>query len=127
MAIQVLSNRIEIVLPNNTNGGMPLFHETQLQAVAKSFGGYTVIDQQGGWTDGGKLYKDDSQRLIINFNTLSSFNRQAIRKLLKYLFNDCGQLAVFIQINDIAMIMESTDKLSIVLETYRNLKEGLYQ
>ena len=125
MTIQILSNRMEIVLPNNTNEGMSLFHETQLQAIAESFGGFTVIDQQGGWVDDGKLYKDNSQRLIINFNTLSIANRIAIITLLRYLFNDCGQLAVFIQINDVAMIMEGSDKLSEVLEAYKNLKGGL--
>lgn len=125
MTIQILANRLEIVLPNNTNEGMPLFHETQLQAIAESFGGYTVMDQQGGWTGGGKLYKDNSQRLIINFNTLSIADRTAIRTLLRYLFDECGQLAVFFQINDVAMIMESTDKLSEALEAYRNLKGGL--
>lgn len=125
MTIQILSNRLEIVLPNNTNEGMPLFHETQLQTIAESFGGFTIIAQSGGREYGGKLYKDNSQRLIINFNTLSIANRTAIRTLIRYLFDDCGQPSVFFQINDVAMIMENTDTLSEALESYRNLKGGL--
>ena len=54
----------------NDNDGVslaPLNDKIKLTACLR-FGGCTLVDSQGLWNDGDKLYNDDSYRMIVAFN-----------------------------------------------------------
>lgn len=103
-----MSNEITIVLPKTNNEGVAFTYERHLKAIAENFGGYTLLEQKGGWvSDDGKLMIDKAERLIINCDEILAENFQPIQALLQFLFCNVEQLAVFIKINNVACIMEN--------------------
>lgn len=111
-----LQNKLEIVLPRFDNDSKALSYDTNLKELASSFGGYTLIEQQGGWVDNGRLYTDVSDRLILNFSELDYTQLSHINLLLSSLWFQGGQLAVFIQINETAYIAEKLDITELLVE-----------
>ena len=66
----LLKNTFTMQIMKQDNDGVslaPLNDKIKLTACLR-FGGCTLVDSQGLWVDGGQRYKDDSYRLIINFN-----------------------------------------------------------
>ena len=77
----LLKNEFSIQIMKQDNVGVslaPLNDKINLTACLH-FGGCTLLESNGYWNDGGKLYNDDSYRLVI------AFNRD--EKTLDYLLN----------------------------------------
>ena len=66
----LLKNEFEMQVMKKDNDGVslkPLNDKIKLTACLH-FGGCTLVDSQGLWNDGDKLYNDDSYRMIVAFN-----------------------------------------------------------
>ena len=66
----ILKNEFEMQVMKKDNDGVslkPLNDKIKLTACLH-FGGCTLVDSQGLWNDGDKLYNDDSYRMIVAFN-----------------------------------------------------------
>lgn len=66
----LMKDTFEMQVMKNDNDGIslaPLNDKIKLTACLR-FGGCTMVDSQGLWNDGDKLFADDSYRMIIAFN-----------------------------------------------------------
>ena len=84
--------------------------------ASENFGGCTLLDSFGYWVDNGKLYVDDSYRLVIDFN----FDQDTVSKLLSLIKMELisgEQEAVCFSINGVTSISNS------VLEAQKDLNE----
>lgn len=66
----LLKNTFEMQVMKQDNDGVslaPLNDKIKLTACLR-FGGCTLVDSNGLWSEGGKLYNDNSYRMIVAFN-----------------------------------------------------------
>lgn len=66
----LLKNTFEMQIKKQDNDGArltPLNDKIKLTACLR-FGGCTLLESNGYWNDGDKLYNDDSYRMIVAFN-----------------------------------------------------------
>lgn len=95
----------------NDNDGVslaPLNDKIKLTACLR-FGGCTLLDSNGYWNDGDKLYNDDSYRLIIAFNN----DEKAMDHLLGLIKMELvggSQEAVCFTVNGATSISSSVDE-----------------
>lgn len=61
-----LPREITIILPVQDNDGVDLSEEIELvkEQVRIIAGGYSILAQSGEWEEDGKVYKDESLRLV---------------------------------------------------------------
>ena len=93
---------------NDGNDLKPL--NTQLKINASlAFGGCTLLDSKGCWSENGKIFIDDSYRLIVNFNS----DKDTINHLLELIKMELiggRQEAVCFTVNGVTSISYSTDE-----------------
>lgn len=118
----LLKNTFEMQIMKKDNDGVslePLNDKIKLTACLR-FGGCTLLESNGYWNDGDKLFADDSYRMIV------AFNRE--EKTLDYLLNlvklellGGNQEAVCFTVNGETSISSSVDEargdLSALLTT----------
>ena len=107
----LLKNTFEMQAMKKDNDGVslaPLNDKIKLTACLH-FGGCTLVDSQGLWNDGDKLYNDDSYRLIIAFNN-DDKALDHLLDLVKLELVGGNQEAVCFTINGATSISESIDE-----------------
>ena len=116
----LLKNTFEMQIMKNDNDGIslkPLNDQIKLKA-SDSFGGCTLLDSFGYWSDNNQLYVDDSYRLIINFNYGKGVDKQ-ILSLIEMELIGGKQQAVCFTINGVTSISSS------ILEARKDLNTML--
>ena len=116
----LLKNTFEMQIMKNDNDGIslkPLNDQIKLKA-SDSFGGCTLLDSFGYWSDNNQLYVDDSYRLIINFNYGKGVDKQ-ILSLIEMELIGGKQQAVCFTINGVTSISSS------ILEARKDLNAML--
>ena len=107
----LLKNTFEMQIMKQDNDGVslaPLNDKIKLTACLR-FGGCTLVDSQGLWNDGDKLYNDDSYRLIIAFNN-DDKALDHLLDLVKLELVGGNQEAVCFTINGATSISSSVDE-----------------
>lgn len=117
----LLKNTFEMQVMKKDNDGVslaPLNDKIKLTACLH-FGGCTLVDSQGLWADGGKLYNDNSYRMIIAFSN----DEKAIDHLLDLIKLELvggNQEAVCFTINGATSISSSINEARDDLDTLLN-------
>ena len=107
----LLKDTFEMQIMKKDNEGVslkPLNNQLKMKA-SESFGGCTLLDSKGYWSENGKLFVDDSYRLIIDFNS----DQDTIAKLLELIKMELvggRQEAVCFTVNGSTSISESIDE-----------------
>ena len=107
----LLKNTFEMQVMKKDNDGVslaPLNDKIKLTTCSR-FGGCTMVDSQGLWNDGDKLFADDSYRMIVNFN----YDQDTINQLLDLVKMELiggRQEAVCFTVNGSTSISESIDE-----------------
>lgn len=101
----LLKNVFEIELMRFDNNRQTLkdLNRKIEQAACRFFDGCTLLNSKGYWLDGGRLYKDNSYRMLINFNT----DKQTLDKLLSLIEMELiegKQETVYFSVNGITSI-----------------------
>ena len=107
----LLKNTFELQVMKNDNDGVslkPLNDKIKLTACLH-FGGCTLVDSQGLWNDGDKLYNDDSYRMIVAFNN-DEKAMEHLLDLVKLELLGGNQEAVCFTVNGSTSISESVDE-----------------
>lgn len=107
----LLKNTLEIQVMKQDNDGIslaPLNDKIKLTACLR-FGGCTLVDSQGLWADGGKLYNANSYRMIVNFNN-DDKAMEHLLDLVKMELIGGNQEAVCFTVNGSTSISESIDE-----------------
>ena len=107
----LLKNTFEMQVMKNDNDGVslaPLNDKIKLTACLR-FGGCTLVDSQGLWNDGDKLYNDDSYRIIVAFNN-DEKAMEHLLDLVKLELVGGNQEAVCFTVNGSTSISESVDE-----------------
>lgn len=107
----LLKNTFEMQVMKNDNDGVslePLNDKIKLTACLR-FGGCTLVDSQGLWNDGDKLYNDDSYRMIVAFNN-DDKALDHLLDLVKLELVGGNQEAVCFTINGATSISSSVDE-----------------
>ena len=107
----LLKNTFEMQVMKNDNDGVslaPLNDKIKLTACLH-FGGCTLVDSQGLWNDGDKLYNDDSYRMIVAFNN-DDKAMEHLLDLVKLELVGGNQEAVCFTVNGSTSISESIDE-----------------
>ena len=107
----LLKNTFELQVMKNDNDGVslkPLNDKIKLTACLH-FGGCTLVDSQGLWNDGDKLYNDDSYRMIVAFNN-DDKAMDHLLDLVKLELVGGNQEAVCFTVNGATSISESVDE-----------------
>ena len=86
----------------------PLNDKIKLTACLR-FGGCTLVDSQGLWADGDKLYNDNSYRMIIAFNNDDKAMGHLL-DLIKLELVGGNQEAVCFTVNGATSISSSIDE-----------------
>lgn len=107
----LLKNEFTMQVMKQDNDGVslaPLNDEIKLTACLR-FGGCTMLESQGLWADGSKLFADESYRMIVAFdhdeNTLDY-----LLNLVKMELVGANQEAVCFTINGATSISSSVDE-----------------
>ena len=114
----LLKNTFEMQVMKKDNDGVslePLNDKIKLTACLR-FGGCTLLDSNGYWNDGDKLFADESYRLIIAFNN----DDKALDHLLNLVKMELvggNQEAVCFTINGATSISSSVDEAWYDLNT----------
>ena len=118
----LLKNTFEMQVMKQDNDGVslaPLNDKIKLTACLR-FGGCTLVDSQGLWADGDKLFADDSYRMIVAFNN-DEKAMDHLLDLIKLELVGGNQEAVCFTINGATSIISSVDEarddLSMLLTT----------
>lgn len=107
----LLKNEFKMQIMKKDNDGVslePLNDKIKMTACLR-FGGCTLLESNGYWDDGDKLYNDDSYRLIIAFNN----DEKTIGHLLDLIKLELvggNQEAVCFTVNGSTSISESIDE-----------------
>ena len=85
---------------NDRDTNMPVFTEDQAKAEAekiliKHFGGYTIQDARGGWSDEGRIYQEYTIVIYLSDTTLDAVHAAADEMIPVF-----KQSAVLIQSNE---------------------------
>lgn len=107
----LLKNTFEMQVMKLDNDGVslaPLNDKIKLTACLR-FGGCTLVDSQGLWNDGDKLFADDSYRMIDAFNN-DDKAMDHLLDLIKLELLGGNQEAVCFTINGATSISESIDE-----------------
>lgn len=107
----LLKNTFEMQVMKLDNDGVslaPLNDKIKLTACLR-FGGCTLVDSQGLWNDGDKLFADDSYRMIVAFNN-DDKAMDHLLDLIKLELLGGNQEAVCFTINGATSISESIDE-----------------
>ena len=100
---------LKVILPIEDNDGNKVDYTDSLKEAVKAFGGYTLRECKGGWLDNDTLYTDTSNELELIYPFMDGSKTKAVRAILSYLFNEGGQLAVFVTIGQGSAILEPSD------------------
>lgn len=107
----LLKNTFEIQIMKKDNDGVslaPLNDKIKLTACLR-FGGCTLLESNGYWNDGDKLFADDSYRMIVAFNN----DEKAMDHLLDLIKMELvggNQEAVCFTVNGATSISSSVDE-----------------
>lgn len=107
----LLKNTFEMQIMKNDNDGVslaPLNDKIKLTACLR-FGGCTMVDSQGLWADGGKLYNDNSYHMIVAFNN-DDKAMDHLLDLVKLELVGGNQEAVCFTVNGATSISNSVDE-----------------
>ena len=107
----LLKNTFEMQVMKKDNDGVslaPLNDKIKLTACLR-FGGCTLVDSQGLWADGDKLYNDNSYRMIIAFNNDDKAMGHLL-DLIKLELVGGNQEAVCFTVNGATSISSSIDE-----------------
>ena len=107
----LLKNTFEMQVMKKDNDGVslaPLNDKIKLTACLR-FGGCTLVDSQGLWNDGDKLFADDSYRMIVAFNNDDKAMKHLL-DLVKLELVGGNQEAVCFTINGSTSISSSVDE-----------------
>lgn len=107
----LLKNTFTMQIMKQDNDGVslaPLNEKIKLTACLR-FGGCTLVDSQGLWNDGGKLYNDNSYRMIVAFNN-DDKAMEHLLDLVKMEMIGGNQEAVCFTVNGSTSISESIDE-----------------
>lgn len=106
-----MKNEFAMQVMKKDNDGVslePLNDKIKLTACLR-FGGCTLVDSQGLWNDGDKLFADESYRLIIAFNN-DDKALDHLLDLVKLELVGGNQEAVCFTINGATSISSSVDE-----------------
>lgn len=108
----LLKNTFEMQVMKNDNDGVSLetLNDKIKLTASLRFGGCTLVDSQGLWYDGDKLFADDSYRLIINFNN-DKDTMNNLLDLIKLELIGGNQEAVCFTINGATSISSSINEV----------------
>ena len=110
--MEKLKNIIKVTAPLKDNDGNRLDYSEHLKELASAFGGYTVSMVGGGWvSEDGTLMTDTSERIELAYNKLTKKQQQAIKGLVRYLFEQGGQEAVFIETRNSSYILNNSEEI----------------
>ena len=119
----LLKNTFEMQLMKRDNDGNDLKPlNTQIKINASlAFGGCTLLDSKGCWSENGKIFIDDSYRLVINFTR--DYNTVAkLMELIKMELIGGKQEAVCFTVNGVTSISYSVNEAQQDLSDMIGLK-----
>lgn len=107
----LLEKNIKLIIMNQDNDGKDLskLNKNIISLLTKSFGGTTVSATYGTWQDNTNTYEDPNKTIQCNYHSLTMNNMQDIYKAIQLEFNEGGQEAVSLLVNDKLAIIEKTD------------------
>lgn len=117
----LMKNEFAMQVMKKDNDGVslePLNDKIKLTACLR-FGGCTLVDSQGLWNDGDKLYNDDSYRMIVAFNN-DEKAMDHLLDLVKLELVGGNQEAVCFTVNGATSISSSVDEARDDLTTLLN-------
>ena len=117
----ILKSEFSMQLMKKDNDGNDLkpLNETIKMKASETFGGCTLLDSKGYWSNGGELFVDDSYRMVVNF----SYERGSLDKLLELVKMELiggRQEAVCFAVDGVTSISSS------ILEAQSDLNTMLY-
>lgn len=107
----LLEKNVKLIIMNQDNDGKDLskLNQNIISLLTKSFGGTTVSATYGTWQDSTNTYEDPNKTIQCNYHNLTKDNMQDIYKAIQLEFNEGGQEAVSLLVNDKLAIIEKTD------------------
>lgn len=121
--MQILDKSFSILMMKEDNNGNDLsaLNNHVLTDLTKVFGGVTVEQTAGTWYENGILYQDQSYKFSCNYQgKLDNDCKQAIIKAIKAEFEQGGQLAVSIEMNNNLIILDQKDVENVKSEVLSN-------
>lgn len=107
----LLKDTFEMQIMKNDNDGVslaPLNDQIKLTACLR-FGGCTLLESQGLWADGSKLFADESYRMIVAFDH-DEKTLEHLLDLVKLELVGGNQEAVCFTVNGATSISSSVDE-----------------
>ena len=119
----LLKNEFSIQLMKQDNDGVSLnsLNDKIKMTACLRFGGCTLLESNGFWNDGDRLFADESYRMIVNFNNNDGKAMDYLLDLVKLELVGGNQQAVCFTINGAtsisSSIKEAREDLATLLTT----------
>lgn len=127
-----LFKNVKVFIPETNNEGKALegkaldrFTEARNNFI-EVCGGFTEYQAQGGWIEGGKLYRDSITILECGYEDTDNMAKNtnlvdAVINLVNAVMVELEQLAVSVKVNEKLLIIEDTDSRDDILKALIDL------
>lgn len=110
--MRILDKNFSILMMKEDNNGndLSVLNNQILTDLTKAFGGVTIEQTAGTWYENGVLYQDQSYKFSCSYQSkLDDDCKQAIARAIRAEFEQGGQLAVSIELNNNLIILDQED------------------
>jgi len=108
--MQLLNNKLTLLVPTKDNDGKAIDVNYIESMLINTAGGCTVFDAHGDWLSGGRIYGDQIKAMQVNYTDHDKKAVQAVfARMILYLLKEGGQKAVSVESYQGLMIYNQKD------------------